>query len=72
MCLIQRIVRRLAEIEAEVAELTSSEIALLVARVDTETTRGRNLLAEMAHAVRRRIESARKEYEVQSSKVAAR
>jgi hypothetical protein len=69
---IQRIVKRLAEIEAEIAELTSAEIALLMAKVETATAKGRNLLAEMATAVHRRIDLARKEYEVQSSKVAAR
>jgi hypothetical protein len=70
--LIERIVKRLAEIEAEVAELTSSEIALLMAKVDIDTAKGRTLLAEMANAVRQRIELARKEYDGQSSKTTAR
>ena len=36
---IQRIIKRLAEIGTEVAELTSSEIALLMAKVDTAAER---------------------------------
>jgi hypothetical protein len=69
---IQRIVKRLAAIEVEVAELTSSEIALLMAKVDTAAMKGRNLLAEIANAAHRRIELARKEYEGESSKVRAK
>jgi hypothetical protein len=70
--LIERIVKRLLEIEAEVAELTSSEIALLMAKVDSAAAKGRDLLAVMRKDVQRRIALARDEYEDQSSKVAAR
>ena len=66
---IERIQKRLAAIEVEVAELTSSEIALLMAKVEVATTKGRNLLAEMKKDVQRRIALVRNEYEVQSSKV---
>jgi len=66
---IERILKRLAAIEVEVAELTSSEIALLMAKVEIATTEGRDLLAEMKKDVQRRIDLARNEYEVQSSKI---
>ena len=69
---IDRIVKRLAQIEAEAAELASSEIALLMAKVETATAGGRNLLAEMEQDVLRRIDLARNEYEDQSSKMGQR
>ena len=68
---IERIVKRLAQIEAEVAELNSSEIAKLMATAETAKTKGRNLLAEMAKDLKRRIQTARREYEAQASKVGA-
>ncbi len=64
---IERIVKRLAQIESEVAELTSSEIAKLMATAETAKTKGRNLLAEMKEDVLHRIELARKEFEEHSS-----
>jgi peptidoglycan hydrolase CwlO-like protein len=76
---LQRIVRqilqiskRLARIEAEMAELTSSEIAMLMAKVETAAADGRDLLVEMAKHVTRRIQLARSEFEDQSSKLGAR
>ncbi len=66
---IDRIVKRLAQIEAEAAELASSEIALLMAKVETATAKGRNLLAEMKLDVQRRIDLSRNEYEDRSSKM---
>jgi hypothetical protein len=63
---IERIVKRLAQIESEVAELTSSEIAKLMATAETAKTKGRNLLAEMKKDVLHRIELARKEFEDQA------
>ena len=66
---IDRIVKRLAQIEAEAAELASSEIALLMAKVETATVKGRNLIAEMKQEVLRRIDLARNEFENQSSKM---
>ena len=62
-----RISKRLAQIDSEVADLSSSEIALLMANVESAAAQGRNLLAEMAQDVQRRIETARAEYEFQSS-----
>jgi len=64
---IDRIVKRLAQIESEVVELTSSEIAKLMATAETAKTKGRNLLAEMKKDVLHRIELARKEFEEHSS-----
>jgi hypothetical protein len=69
---IGRISNRLAEIEAEVAELTASEIALLMAKVEIATTKGRNLLAEMKKDVQHRIDLARNEYAEQASKMRQR
>lgn len=46
--IILRISRRLAQIEIEIAELTSSEIALLMAKVETAAAKGRNVLGDMA------------------------
>jgi ElaB/YqjD/DUF883 family membrane-anchored ribosome-binding protein len=66
---IDRIVKRLAQIESEVAELASSEIALLMAKVESAAAKGRNLLAEMAKDVRQRIQLARNEYEDRRIKV---
>jgi hypothetical protein len=69
---IDRIVKRLAQMEAEAAELASSEIALLMAKVETATAKGRNLLAEMKQDVQHRIDLTRKEYEDQFSKMRPR
>jgi hypothetical protein len=66
---IGRISKRLAEIETEVAELTASEIALLMAKVEIATTKGRNLLAEMKRDVQYRIGLARSEYADQASRM---
>ena len=41
---IERIVKRLAQIESEVAELTSSEIAKLMAKAETAKTKGETCL----------------------------
>jgi len=65
---IRRIERRLLQIEAEVAELLSSEIATLMSKVQDATARDRNLLREMANDVRRRIQLARCECEEISTK----
>ena len=62
---IKQISRRLADIEVEVAALTSSEIALLMAKVEVATARGRSLLSEMAADVRARIILSRKQFEDQ-------
>lgn len=69
---IERISRRLAEIEAEVARLNSSEIAMLMAKVQTAKAQGRDLLVEMAKDLRQRIEVVRREYQDRSLNPSAR
>lgn len=69
---ILRISKRLAEIEAEVVELTGSEIALLMAKVQTAAAKGRDLLAEIARDVQCRIDLACTEYETQSLRAKSR
>jgi hypothetical protein len=64
---IELIIKRLAQIESEVAELTSSEIARLMAKVVSAAAKGRNLLAEMKKDVQHRIDLARQEFEARSS-----
>jgi hypothetical protein len=55
---------RVAAIERELATLRQSEIALLKKQAEESEKEGRDLLAELATAVREKIELARKEYEV--------
>ena len=69
---VKRIEQRLAQIEIEAAKLTSSEIAMLMARVQRAAATGRDLLGDMAKDVHRRIELARREYEEMSAKAKAR
>ena len=69
---IGRIRKRLAEIDADIERLTTSEMALLVAKVDSAKAVGRDLLAELATDVRKRIEWARGEFEARSSKMQAK
>jgi hypothetical protein len=64
---IERIIKRLAQIESEFAELTLSEIARLMAKAVSAAAKGRNLLAEMKKDVQHRIDLARKEFEAHSS-----
>jgi hypothetical protein len=60
---IEQITSRLDEIEAEIVGLQSSEIALLMAKVETAKTRGRDLLAEMKRDVQHKIDLARIRFE---------
>jgi peptidoglycan hydrolase CwlO-like protein len=69
---IERISRRLAEIEAEVARLNSSEIAMLMAKVETAKSKGRDLLAEMRRDIQHKINLARSEFETQCREVSGR
>lgn len=69
---IRQISKRLAEIEAEVAELTASEIALLMSKVEIAAAKGLNLLVEMKRDVQRRIDLARKEYAAHASRMKPR
>jgi hypothetical protein len=54
---------RVSAIEREVAALLQSEIALLKKQAEESEQAGRDLLAELAAAVREQIERAKKEYE---------
>lgn len=54
---------RLAAIGQELAALRQSEIALLKKQAEDSEQAGRDLLAELATAVREQIERAKKEYE---------
>jgi hypothetical protein len=54
---------RIAAIERELAALRQSEIALLKKRAEETAREGRDLLVELANAVREKILTARKEYE---------
>jgi hypothetical protein len=54
---------RLSAIEQELVTLSQSEIALLKRQAEEREQEGRDLLAELATAVRAQIESVRKEYE---------
>jgi hypothetical protein len=69
---IDRMTKRLTQIESEVSELMSSELAMLMAKIESAATGGRDLLAEMATDLKIRIELARKEFEDQSSNLGAR
>src|ERR1035437_6125552 len=64
---ILQISKRLAQIDYEVADLASSDIALLMAKVETAAAKGRNVLGEMAKDVQRRVGLARRMYEDQSA-----
>ena len=54
---------RVSDIERELAALRKSEIALLKKRAEEKQREGRDLLAELAAAVREQIELAKKQYE---------
>jgi hypothetical protein len=56
---ITQVKRRLSEIELEVEQLGSSDLAKLKAKADEYGSRGRDLLAEMAQQVQREIAAAR-------------
>jgi hypothetical protein len=59
---IAQIRRRLERIEQEIVALLASDIGNLKQRADAAWARGRDLLAEMAHGVRNRIEAARQRF----------
>lgn len=64
---MERISRRLAEIESEIAELCASDIALLMAKVERAKAKGRDLIREMKRDIQRRIDDAREEFDLKSS-----
>jgi peptidoglycan hydrolase CwlO-like protein len=63
---IKQVRVRLAQIELEIASLTDSEIAKLKAKAEEASKQGRDLLAEMAENVKRRVEAASGRYESRS------
>jgi hypothetical protein len=69
---IELISRRLTKIEAEVAALKSSEIALLMAKVQTAKAKGHDLLAEMRRDIQNRIDLARCGFESHCHQVGGR
>jgi hypothetical protein len=60
---IRQVQKRLVQIELEIASLIDSDIAKLRAKADAARSEGRELLAEMAENVRRRIEVVRRRFE---------
>ena len=63
---ITQVRRRLTLIELEIERLSDSEIARLRIKADAARAEGRELLAEMAEDVRRRINVARRRFEAGS------
>jgi len=63
---------RLAAIELELASLRQSEIALLKQEAEEREQEGRDLLAELAAAVREQIERTKTEYETLAKQEKAR
>jgi predicted nucleic acid-binding Zn-ribbon protein len=59
---LKQVRNRLATIEAELAELKTSELALLRQDVATAENRGRDLMHEIESSVRQRIEAAKERY----------
>jgi hypothetical protein len=55
---------RVLAIEQELATLRQSEVALLMKQADESEQDGRDLLNELATAVREQIERTKKEYEI--------
>ena len=64
---IAQIRRRLEAIDAETVELNSSDIALLMAKVQIARVSGRDLITEMKKDIQYRIGEALKEFEVRCS-----
>lgn len=59
---ITRIQNRLKRIEEEIVSLLASDIGNLKQRADASSARGRDLLAEMADDIRRRIDAAKESF----------
>jgi chromosome segregation ATPase len=59
---LKQVRNRLATIEGELAELKTSELALLHQDVATAENRGRDLMHEIESSVRERIEAAKERY----------
>jgi hypothetical protein len=61
---IEQLLRRIAEIGSEIADLNSSHMAKLFAKNEQVRNQGRSLLAEMAADNKRRIDLARRQFEI--------
>jgi len=69
---IKQIRSRLAQIGLEIASLIDSDIAKLKAKVEAASAHGLDLLGEMAVEVGRRIDAARRRFEVCSAGITKR
>ena len=61
---IEQVSRRIAQMGSEIADLNSSPMAKLFARNEQARSQGRSLLAEMATDNKRRIDLARRQFEI--------
>jgi hypothetical protein len=65
---IRQLQNRLVQIEIEITTLADSDIAKLKVKAEAVSHQGRNLLAEMAQDVKRRIDIERRQFETLSAK----
>lgn len=63
---IGRSSKRIAQIDSEIADLTASPMAKLIAKKEQLRVAGRDLFGEMAADIKRRIDLARQQFEVLS------
>ncbi len=63
---LKQVRNRIAAIELEITSLSETDLAKLNAKADQATTEGRDLLAEMASSVQRRVNVARQQVEMKS------
>lgn len=66
---IKRLEKRLDQIEGDIATLYASDLAKLMAKAEVCRKEGRNLVAEIASAVRTKIDVARSQFELHLSKM---
>ena len=65
---IKQLQKRLVQIELEITSLGTSDIAKLKVKAEDVSNQGRNLLAEMAQDLKRRIDHERRRFESLSAK----
>jgi hypothetical protein len=65
---IKQLRKRLVQIELEITSLGASDLARLKVKAEEVSNQGRNLLAEMAQEVKRRIDRERRRFEALSAK----
>jgi hypothetical protein len=66
---VKQVKDRLAQIEEEIARLGDSDIAMLQAKAEEASRKGRDLLAEMAATVQSRVNKARQQYESEAARM---